>query len=204
MILDQYQEWKQALEADLVKIEKTVRRCCAGSNLHDRLVAAQANTAMSSALGVGGNGGRCFLDDPDPRASSMLVCVCVQLGDMEQNYLGAEYSQCGTVLKVSLLSTVRKLVAERTAAGVTCVCSAQPAAALPERRKCKSRWMRAAAARLRPCQGFDGFLSSKDVLRKKTRSFKPEDRLFSLSSKTSAVVSEAGPRAGSWDGLCLG
>lgn len=37
-------------------------------------------------------------------------------------------------------------------------------------------------------QGFDGFLNSKDILRKKSRNFKPEDRLFSLSSKTSPVV----------------
>ncbi|KXZ46738.1 hypothetical protein GPECTOR_41g703 [Gonium pectorale] len=38
--------------------------------------------------------------------------------------------------------------------------------------------------------GFEGFLNSKDVLRKKTRSFKPEDRLFSLSSKSSPVTKE--------------
>lgn len=37
-------------------------------------------------------------------------------------------------------------------------------------------------------QGFEGFLSSKDALRKRARAFKPEDRLFSLSSKTSIAV----------------
>lgn len=39
-------------------------------------------------------------------------------------------------------------------------------------------------------KGFDGFLNSKDILRKKSRNFKPEDRLFSLSSKTSPVTRE--------------
>ncbi|KAG2428056.1 hypothetical protein HXX76_012039 [Chlamydomonas incerta] len=34
-------------------------------------------------------------------------------------------------------------------------------------------------------KGFEGYLNSKDILRKKTRTFKPEDRLFSLSSKSS-------------------
>lgn len=39
-------------------------------------------------------------------------------------------------------------------------------------------------------QGFDGFLSSKEALRKRqNRAWKPEDKLFSLSSKTSPVVS---------------
>ena len=39
-------------------------------------------------------------------------------------------------------------------------------------------------------QGFEGFLSSKEQLRKRAKSnVKPDDRLFSLSSKTSPVVS---------------
>lgn len=59
------------------------------------------------------------------------------LADTEHNYLTADYSQVGTILK-----------------------------------------------------GFDGFLSSKEMLRKRTRTFKPEDRLFSLASKTSPVTRE--------------
>ncbi|KAG2497419.1 hypothetical protein HYH03_004574 [Edaphochlamys debaryana] len=39
-------------------------------------------------------------------------------------------------------------------------------------------------------KGFEGYLNSKDILRKKTRTFKPEDRLFSLSSKSSPVTRE--------------
>ncbi|GLC56290.1 hypothetical protein PLESTB_001088800 [Pleodorina starrii] len=39
-------------------------------------------------------------------------------------------------------------------------------------------------------KGFEGFLNSKDILRKKSRTFKPEDRLFSLSSKSSPVTRE--------------
>ncbi|BDA44101.1 probable chromatin modification-related protein MEAF6 [Coccomyxa sp. Obi] len=56
---------------------------------------------------------------------------------METDYLQADYTQCGTVLK-----------------------------------------------------GFEGFLSSKDALRKRARAFKPEDRAFSLSSKSSAATQE--------------
>lgn len=41
-------------------------------------------------------------------------------------------------------------------------------------------------------QGFEGYLNSKDILRKKTRTFKPEDRLFSLSSKSSPPVRARG------------
>lgn len=37
-------------------------------------------------------------------------------------------------------------------------------------------------------QGFEGFLSSKDALRKRNRQFKPEDRSFSLCSVTSPAV----------------
>lgn len=33
-------------------------------------------------------------------------------------------------------------------------------------------------------QGFDGFLASKENQRKRARAYKPEDRLFSLSSKS--------------------
>ncbi len=51
-------------------------------------------------------------------------------------------------------------------------------------------------------QGFDGFLSSKDALRKRARAFKPEDRAFSLSSKTSAAVSPC-PLASRSDIQCL-
>jgi len=41
-------------------------------------------------------------------------------------------------------------------------------------------------------QGFEGFLSSKEALRKRqARAWKQEDRLFSLSSRTSPVVSAA-------------
>mmetsp|Transcript_6024 Transcript_6024/g.13144 ORF Transcript_6024/g.13144 Transcript_6024/m.13144 type:complete len:123 (-) Transcript_6024:824-1192(-) len=54
------------------------------------------------------------------------------VADLELQYLQAEYSQCGTILK-----------------------------------------------------GFEGFLSSKDNLRKRSRTYKPDERLFSLSSKTS-------------------
>eukprot|EP00877_Chromochloris_zofingiensis_P006703 jgi/Chrzof1/2286/Cz11g09260.t1 len=39
-------------------------------------------------------------------------------------------------------------------------------------------------------KGFEGFLSSKDALRKRQRTYKPEDRLFSLSSRTSPVTKE--------------
>lgn len=59
------------------------------------------------------------------------------LADMEMQYLQAEFSQPGTVLK-----------------------------------------------------GFEGFLSSKETLRKRSRSYKPEDKLFSLSSKSSPVTRE--------------
>jgi chromatin modification-related protein EAF6 len=59
-----------------------------------------------------------------------------QISDVEAEYLNAEFSQAGTVLK-----------------------------------------------------GFDGFLSSKETLRKRVRVWKPEDRIFSLSSKSSPVVS---------------
>lgn len=39
-------------------------------------------------------------------------------------------------------------------------------------------------------KGFEGFLSSKEALRKRPRGTKPEDRLFSLSSKTSPATRE--------------
>eukprot|EP00879_Flechtneria_rotunda_P004799 GHRR01005071.1.p3 GENE.GHRR01005071.1~~GHRR01005071.1.p3 ORF type:complete len:126 (+),score=25.72 GHRR01005071.1:567-944(+) len=40
-------------------------------------------------------------------------------------------------------------------------------------------------------KGFEGFLSSKEALRKRqNRAWKPEDRLFSLSSKSSPVSKE--------------
>ena len=38
-------------------------------------------------------------------------------------------------------------------------------------------------------RGFEGFLSSKEALRKRGRAWKPEDRLFSLSSRSSPIVS---------------
>ncbi|KAK9808780.1 hypothetical protein WJX72_003528 [[Myrmecia] bisecta] len=39
-------------------------------------------------------------------------------------------------------------------------------------------------------KGFEGFLSSKDTLRKRARAFKAEDRAFSLSSRTSPATFE--------------
>mmetsp|Transcript_15261 Transcript_15261/g.46124 ORF Transcript_15261/g.46124 Transcript_15261/m.46124 type:complete len:122 (-) Transcript_15261:252-617(-) len=39
-------------------------------------------------------------------------------------------------------------------------------------------------------KGLEGFLSSKDALRKRQRAFKAEDRLFSLSSVTSPATVE--------------
>lgn len=39
-------------------------------------------------------------------------------------------------------------------------------------------------------KGFEGFLSSKDVLKRRTRAFKVEDRAFSLSSKSSYATLE--------------
>lgn len=39
-------------------------------------------------------------------------------------------------------------------------------------------------------KGFEGFLSSKDTLRKRNRQFKLEDRSLSLSSKTSPATTE--------------
>lgn len=38
-------------------------------------------------------------------------------------------------------------------------------------------------------QGLEGFLSSKEALKRRPRQFRLEDRLFSLSSKTSPAVS---------------
>ena len=43
-------------------------------------------------------------------------------------------------------------------------------------------------------QGYDGFLSSKDTQRRRQRSFRPEDRLFSLSSVTSDASKEDAER----------
>ena len=40
-------------------------------------------------------------------------------------------------------------------------------------------------------QGFEGFLSSKDVIRKRQRTYKVNDRAFSLSSVTSPAVRDA-------------
>ena len=37
-------------------------------------------------------------------------------------------------------------------------------------------------------QGFEGYLSSKDTLRKRARAYRPEDKIFSLSSKSSPAV----------------
>lgn len=39
-------------------------------------------------------------------------------------------------------------------------------------------------------QGFEGFLSSKDTLRKKQKQFKPEDRVLSYSSLTARIGRE--------------
>ena len=38
-------------------------------------------------------------------------------------------------------------------------------------------------------RGYEGFLASKEALRKRGRPWKPEDRLFSLSSRSSPIVS---------------
>lgn len=46
-----------------------------------------------------------------------------------------------------------------------------------------------APSALTALQGFEGFLASKDMQRKRTRTLKDEERAFSLSSRTSAVVS---------------
>ncbi|KAG1658565.1 hypothetical protein FOA52_005569 [Chlamydomonas sp. UWO 241] len=40
-------------------------------------------------------------------------------------------------------------------------------------------------------RGFEGFLASKETLRKRARSNKADERLFSLSSKTSPVTRES-------------
>ena len=39
-------------------------------------------------------------------------------------------------------------------------------------------------------QGYEGFLSSKDTLRKKQKQFKPEDRVLSYSSLTARIGRE--------------
>lgn len=39
-------------------------------------------------------------------------------------------------------------------------------------------------------KGFEGFLASKDTLKRRTRAFKVEDRAFSLSSKSSYATGE--------------
>ncbi|CAL5218589.1 g284 [Coccomyxa viridis] len=39
-------------------------------------------------------------------------------------------------------------------------------------------------------KGFEGFLSSKDTLRKRARAYRPEDKIFSLSSKSSPATQE--------------
>ena len=54
--------------------------------------------------------------------------------------------------------------------------------------------MASQGAVLTPCcllQGFEGFLSSKDVIRKRQRTYKVNDRAFSLSSVTSPAVRDA-------------
>lgn len=48
-------------------------------------------------------------------------------------------------------------------------------------------------------KGFDSYLSTKDTLKRRgPRPFKADDRLFSLSSKTSPVVRRCGVAGGFW------
>lgn len=82
-----------------------------------------------------------------------------QIYDLETAYLGAEYSQMGTVLKVST------------------DCSPESCLYGSDNNKNGGT-----------AQGLEGFLSSKDALKRRTRQFRLEDRLFSLSSKTSLAV----------------
>ena len=95
----------------------------------------------------------------------------MQLYELETAYLSAEHSQCGTVLKVRiacLLDDVLAVSYSRPNGMTACRSSA-------------TRWYALE-------QGFEGFLSSKDALRKRNRQLKPEDRSFSLCSVTSPAV----------------
>jgi hypothetical protein len=54
-------------------------------------------------------------------------------------------------------------------------------------------------------QGFEGLLSTKEAMRKRqNRGYKTEDRLFSLSSRSSPLVKELGDGADGLDGLAPG
>ena len=95
--------------------------------------------------------------------------MALQVYQMETEYLQAEYSQCGTVLKVRACRDPRMHAVgslTRAPSAARGVCHGRDAGA----------------------QGFEGFLSSKDALRKRARAFKPEDRSFSLSSCSSMAV----------------
>ena len=123
------------------------------------------------------NGHACLLSNGASLRTS-LICILslLQVYQLETEYLGAEYSQCGTVLKVH--------------GHTQCACPALLFILKAQEGKVSSlnavtRTGSFVGART---QGFEGFLSSKDALRKRARAFKPEDRLFSLSSKTSIAV----------------
>ena len=94
----------------------------------------------------------------------------VQLYELETAYLSAEHSQCGTVLKVwkANHAYIMGPQCSRTICLTACRLSATRQRAIG--------------------QGYEGFLSSKDALRKRNRQLKPEDRSFSLCSVTSQAV----------------
>jgi hypothetical protein len=92
---------------------------------------------------------------------------------MEMKFFQADHSATASVIKVRFL---------RTPSGRPggSHCAARPAASAPPTR-----------TPARP-QGFEAHLSSKEALRKRMqRSWRAEDRWFSLSSTTSPVVSAA-------------
>lgn len=112
-----------------------------------------------------------------------------QIYDLETKYLAAEYSHAGTVLKVREWMIAEKAKRSRrkeeekeektffSFSVVPFFFLNQPPPAPP---------------RLHSLQGLDGFLSSKDALKKRAgRGFKVEDRLFSLSSIGSPATAEA-------------
>jgi hypothetical protein len=106
-------------------------------------------------------------------AACTLLCLnAVQLYELETAYLNAEHSQCGTVLKVS---------------GDLRVFDYIPTI-MHETQAIDSKNLQPATCQRVPEQGFEGFLSSKDALRKRNRQLKPEDRSFSLCSVTSPAV----------------
>ena len=97
----------------------------------------------------------------------------LQLYDAESNYLGAEYSVNGNVIKV------------------------RPALCLPAHALNADGLTGCCLDTFCLLQGFEGFLSSKDVIRKRQRTYKVHDRAFSLSSVTSPAVRDT------WTSLML-